>query len=80
MRLWKSYVCSRGCATNKLLLLTERNLKSSLWTLDRLEGLPALEFWDLIVSVLGNVSRVSDRSGQPDNDVHNVISLKRISM
>ena len=25
---------------------------------------------DLIVSVLGNVSRVSDRSGQPDNDVH----------
>ena len=25
----------------------------------------------LIVSVLGNVSRVSDRSGQPDNDVHN---------
>ena len=32
--------------------------------------LPALELWDLIVSVLGNVSRVSDRSGQPDNDVH----------
>ena len=25
---------------------------------------------DLIVSVLGNVSRVSDRSGQPDDDVH----------
>ena len=25
---------------------------------------------DLIVSVLGKVSRVSDRSGQPDNDVH----------
>ena len=30
----------------------------------------ALELWDLIVSELGNVSRVSDRSGQPDNDVH----------
>ena len=29
-----------------------------------------LELWDLIVSVLGNVSRVSDRSGKPDNDVH----------
>ena len=43
------------------------------WTLDtrlRLDGLPALELWDLIVSVLGNVSRVSDRLGQPDNDVH----------
>ena len=36
----------------------------------RLDGLPALELWDLIVYVLGNVSRVSDRSGQPDNDVH----------
>ena len=36
----------------------------------RLDGLPALELWDLIVSVLGNVSRISDRSGQPDNDVY----------
>ena len=36
----------------------------------RLDGLPALELWDLIVSVSGSVSRVSDRSGQPDNDVH----------
>ena len=32
--------------------------------------MPALELWDLIVSVLGNVSHVSDRSGKPDNDVH----------
>ena len=36
----------------------------------RLDGLFALEFWDLIVSVLGNVSRVSDISGKLDNDVH----------
>ena len=36
----------------------------------RLDVLPALELWDLIVSVLGNVSRVSDRSGKPYNDVH----------
>ena len=35
----------------------------------RLDGLPALELWYLIVSVFGHVSRVSDRSGQPDNDV-----------
>ena len=35
-----------------------------------MDGLLALESWDLIVSVLGNVSRDSDRSGQPDNDVH----------
>ena len=36
----------------------------------RLDGLPALELWDLIVSVLGNVSRVSEGSGKLDNDVH----------
>ena len=34
----------------------------------RLDGLVALELWDLIVSVLGNVSRVSERSGQLEND------------
>ena len=36
----------------------------------RLNDLPALEFWDPIVSVPGNVSRDSDESGRPDNDVH----------
>ena len=35
-----------------------------------LDGLLALELWDLIVSVYGSVSQVSDRSGQPDNDVN----------
>ena len=35
-----------------------------------MDGLPALELWDLIVSVLGNVSRVSDGSGKPESDVH----------
>ena len=36
----------------------------------RLDGLPALELWDLIVSVLGNVSRVSDNSGRLVIDAH----------
>ena len=36
----------------------------------RLDGLPALELLDLIVSVFGNVSRVSDGSGKPESDVH----------
>ena len=36
----------------------------------RLDGLLALELWDLIVFVLGNVSRVSDGSGKPECDVH----------
>ena len=30
----------------------------------RLDGFLALGFWDLIVSVFGNVSRISDRTGQ----------------
>ena len=34
----------------------------------RLDGLLALELWDLIVSVLGNISRVSDRTGKPVKD------------
>ena len=41
-------------------------------------GLPALELWDLIVSVLGNVSRVSDGTGQPvnrKNKSHNKINV-----
>ena len=32
-----------------------------------MDGLPALELWDLIVSVLGNCSRISDRTGKPVN-------------
>ena len=39
----------------------------SLYTGLRLDGLPALELWDLIVSVLGNCSRISDRTGKPVN-------------
>ena len=42
----------------------------SLETGLRLDGLTALELWDLIVSVLGNVSRVSDLSGKPESDDH----------
>ena len=35
-----------------------------------MDGLPSLELWDLIVSLLGNVSRVSDGSGNPESDDH----------
>ena len=31
----------------------------------RLDGIPALGFWDLIVSVLGNIIQTHDRTGQP---------------
>ena len=53
--------------------VSHSSTESEIISLDtglRLDGFPALELWDLNVSVLGNVSRVSNRSGQPDNDVH----------
>ena len=53
------------------LFVSHSSTESEIISLDtglRLDGLPALELWDLIVSVLGNVSLVSDGSGQPDSD------------
>ena len=53
--------------------VSHSSTESEIISLDtglRLDGLPALELWDLIVSVLGNVSRVSDRSGKPESDDH----------
>ena len=61
-----SWMCKRQTA------VCHSSTESDIISLDtglRLDGLPALELWDLIVSVLGNVSQLSDRSGQPDNDV-----------
>ena len=74
-------LCVFGCHTfvprswmcKKQTALSHSSTESEIISLDtglRLDGLLALELWDLIVSVLGNVSRVSDRSGQPDSDVH----------
>ena len=53
--------------------VSHSSTESEIISLDtglRLDGLPALELWDLIVSVLGNVSRVSDNPGRPVIDVH----------
>ena len=50
--------------------VSQSSTESEIISLDagmRLDGITALDLWDLIVAVLGNVSRVSDRSGQPDN-------------
>ena len=57
----------------KQTAVSHSSTESEIISLDtglRLDGLLALELWDLIVSVLGKVSSVSDRSGQPDSDVH----------
>ena len=62
-----SWMCKKQTA------VSHSSTESEIISLDAglsLDGLPALELWDLIVSVLGNVSRVSDRSGKPESDDH----------
>ena len=59
-----------GWMCKKQTAVSHSSTESEIISLDtglRLDGLLALELWDLIVSVLGNVSRVSDRTGQPVN-------------
>ena len=62
-----SWMCKKQTA------VSHSSTESDIISLDtglRLDGLPALELWGLIVSVLGNISRISDRSGQLESDNH----------
>ena len=64
MHLRKSYICSNKLDVQETTAVSHSSTESEIISLDtglRMDGLPALELWDLIVSVLGNVSRVSDR-------------------
>ena len=61
-----SWMCKKQTAVSHSSTESEN---ISLDTGLRLDGLLALELWDLIVSVFGSVSQISDRSGQPDSDV-----------
>ena len=60
--------------------VSHSSTESEIISLDtglRLDGLPALELWDLIVSVFGNSSHVSDGTGRPvkgKNKFHNKIN------
>ena len=38
----------------------------------RLDGLPALELWDLIISVLGNTTQTPERPGRPMKRITNL--------
>ena len=65
--------------------VSHSSTESEIISLDtglRLDGLPALELWDLIVSVFGNISHLSDRTGQPvngKNKSHNKIDAMQAS-
>ena len=56
--------------------VSHSSTESEIISLDtglRLDGLPALELWDLIVSVFGKISHVSDRTVQSVNGKTNLI-------
>ena len=53
--------------------VSHTSTESEIISLDtglRLDGLPPLELWDLIISVFGNISHISDRTGKPESDDH----------
>ena len=57
-----SWMCKKQTA------VSHSSTESEIISLDaglRLDGIPALELWDLIVSVFGSVSQISDRTGRP---------------
>ena len=57
----------------KQTAISHSSTESEIISLDtglRLDGLPAQELWDLIVSVLGNISRISDRTVKPESGYH----------
>ena len=59
-----SWMCKKQTA------VSHSSTESEIISLDtglRLDGLLALELWDLIVSVLGNISHISDRTVKPVN-------------
>ena len=62
-----SWMCKKQTA------VSHSSTESEIVSLDtglRLGGLPALELWDLIVSVLGNISHISDRTEKPESNDH----------
>ena len=62
-----SWMCEKQTA------VSHSSTESEIISLDtglRLDGLLALELWDLIVSVFGKFSQISDRSEKPESDDH----------
>ena len=66
--LGKSYICSNSWICKKQTSVSHSSTESEIISLDaglRLDGIPALDVWDLIVSVLGNTIQNHDRSVRP---------------
>ena len=82
----QSHICSNSWMCKKQTAVSHSSTESEIISLDTsltLDGLPALELWDLIVSVFGNISHISDRTGKPVNGEdkhhksHNKIDVTR---
>ena len=59
-----SWICKKQTS------VSHSSTESEIISLDtglRLDGLPALELWDPMVSVFGNISHISDRTVKPVN-------------
>ena len=58
----------RSCMCKKQTSVSHSSTETEIISLDaglRLDGIPALDFWDLIVSVLGNMTQTTERTGRP---------------
>ena len=65
---WKSYICSNKLDVQEAILNFTQFNRSQIISLDaglRLDGIPALDLWDLIVLVLGNTTQNHDRTVRP---------------
>ena len=68
MRFGKSTFVSRSWMCKKQTSVSHSSTESEIISLDaglRLDDIPALDLWDLIVLVLGNTIQTHDRTGQP---------------
>ena len=78
----KSYICSNQLDVQKNCCFAQ-STESEIISLDpglRLDGLLALELWNLIVSVSGSATQTSDRTGRPVDTERSHKSQRRIDV
>ena len=72
-----SWMCKKQTA------VSHSSTESEIISLDtglRLDGIPALDLWDLIISVFGSVIQTSDRTGRPVDIERNQKSHGKINV
>ena len=68
MHFWKSNICSNKLMCEKQSSVSHSSTESEIISLDaglRLDGIPALDLWDLIDSVFGNTIQTHEGPGRP---------------